>query len=196
MALQPGCARERTLFKAIAALVAVIGLTVIVVPSLAAGTRASEAPELDAQIAVARTVAARWPTAADAMADGWTLAENYSSHVGAHYMRFAEIDSVFDVSRPEMLLYGGDSPASPIVGLAYYVVYKEPAGFAGPTDMWHQHIDACVGPNGPLVGADGVGVCSRDMETPGRWAWMLHVWAVPGWDSPQGVFSMENTTLP
>lgn len=70
------------------------------------------------------------------------------------------------------------------------------AGFVGPTDMWHQHINACLGPHGPLVGADGVGVCTRDMQDPGRWAWMLHVWAVPEWASPEGVFSMVNMALP
>ncbi len=67
-------------------------------------------PNLAAQIAAASTVASRWPTAADALADGWTLAEDYAAHVGAHYMQFDEIDGLFDVTHPEMLLFEGDVP--------------------------------------------------------------------------------------
>jgi hypothetical protein len=154
-------------------------------------------PALAAQLAEARRVVARWPTAADALAAGWTLAAPYESHIGAHYMHFADIDSIFDINHPEMLLYGGNKPTSRIVGLAYYVLYHQPSGFAGPTDHWHQHLDVCIGPSGPLVGADGVGICATtDTRPVGAWAWMLHVWVAPGWASPQGVFSTENQALP
>lgn len=174
---------------------AVLVVSACVVPVLAAGDDAGNPTvaahhhheggdpslTLTAQLATARQVAAQWPIAADALADGWILATGYSTHVGAHYMRFAEIDGQFDVSRPEMLLYGGDAPDSPIVGLAYYVLYTLPDGFLGPTDVWHQHLDVCIGPDGPLVGADGVGVCATamHMKMPGERAWMLHAWVVP-----------------
>ncbi len=154
-------------------------------------------PMLATQLATATTVAAQWPTAAAALADGWTLAEDYASQVGAHYMRYDEIDDVFDAARPEMLLYGGDAPDSPIVGLAYYVINREPDGFVGSEDIWHQHPNVCIGPDGPLWGADGVGICAHDAESPvGNWAWMLHAWVIPVWQSPQGVFSSVNLALP
>lgn len=154
-------------------------------------------PLLATQLATATTVAAQWQTAAAALADGWTLAEDYASQVGAHYMRYDEIDDVFDAARPEMLLYGGDAPDSPIVGLAYYVINREPEGFVGSADLWHQHPNVCIGPDGPLWGADGVGICARDAESPvGNWAWMLHAWVIPEWQSPQGVFSSVNLALP
>ncbi|MDQ3717328.1 MAG: hypothetical protein M3381_15160 [Actinomycetota bacterium] len=112
-------------------------------------------------------------------------------------MRYDEIDDVFDPGRPEMLLYGGDAPDSPIVGLAYYVVHHEPEGFVGSADMWHQHPDVCVGPDGPLWGADGVGICATSTDQPvGTWAWMLHAWVIPEYESPQGVFSSVNLALP
>jgi len=98
----------------------------------AARDSAPTPPRLANQLAAARTVALRWPTVAAALADGWTLAAPYVPHVGVHYLRFSEIDGTFDVARPEMLLYAGDSPRSPIAGLAYYVKYHEPTGFAGP----------------------------------------------------------------
>ena len=154
-------------------------------------------PLLASQLATARTVAARWPTAGAALADGWTLAEDYAPHVGAHYMRYAEIDDDFDVAQPEMLLFGGDTADSPIVGLAYYVVNRQPEGFIGSSDMWHQHPNVCIGPDGPLWGADGVGICATSNEWPvGNWAWMLHAWVIPEYQSPEGVFSSMNEALP
>jgi hypothetical protein len=152
-------------------------------------------PRLADQLAVARSVALRWPTVAAALADGWTLAAPYVPGTGAHYLRFSSVDGTFDVARPEMLLYAGDSPRSPVAGLAYYVKYHEPAGFAGSADYWHQHVDVCIGPSGPLQGADAIGVCATGKAAPGRWAWMLHAWVVPGWESPDGVFSTENPRL-
>jgi hypothetical protein len=147
------------------------------------------------QLAVARRVALRWPTAGDASADGWRLAAPYSSHIGAHYLRFPEVDGTFDIARPEMLLYAGDSTDSPIVGLAYYVKFRKPIGFVGSADHWHQHLDVCIGPSGPVQGADAVGVCATNQADPGRWAWMLHAWVIPGWENPAGVFSAENLRL-
>lgn len=164
---------------------------------VAASTEAPAPDALAAQLATAADVATRWPTAADALADGWTLATPYSSHVGAHYMRYDEVDGAFDVERPEMLLYGGDAPNSPFVGLAYYVLYQQPDGFAGPTDDWHQHPDVCIGPDGPVMGADGIGICGTgSQQRVGSLAWMLHAWVAPEWQSPQGVFSNENLALP
>lgn len=156
----------------------------------------SVARPLAQQLSEARNVAARWPTAADAMAAGWTLAAPYESHLGTHYMHYADIDGTFDVEHPEMLLYDGDAATSRIVGLAYYVKYTEPSGFTGGFDHWHQHPDVCIGPSGPLLGADGVGICATtDTRPVGAFAWMLHVWVVPGYASPQGVFSTENVVL-
>ena len=167
-------------------------------PGDAAPSMSDEAtPLLTNQLAMAGTVAAQWPTAGAALADGWTLAKDYAPHVGAHYMRYDEIDDVFDAGRPEMLLFGGDRADSPIVGLAYYVVDREPQGFVGSADMWHQHPNVCIGPDGPLWGADGVGICATSNEWPvGNWAWMLHAWVIPEYQSPQGVFSSMNEALP
>lgn len=156
---------------------------------------ATTPPRLSDQLAIARSTALRWPTVGAALADGWTLAAPYVPGIGAHYLRFSDVDGSFDIARPEMLLYAGDSPRSPVVGLAYYVKYHEPAGFAGSADHWHQHLDVCIGPSGPVSGADAIGVCSTGKTAPGRWAWMLHAWVVPGWESPDGVFSTDNPRL-
>ena len=100
-----------------------------------------------------------------------------------------------------MLLYDGTSPTSRMVGLSYYVVDDaEPEGFAGPNDHWHRHIGLCVDPNQTLVVGDEqttTAECTAlgGIKTDGSDGWMVHAWVVPGWDSPQGVFSAENQLL-
>src|SRR5437016_110726 len=72
---------------------------------------------LQSQLAEARAAALRYPTVTDALRGGYTLADPYYQGIGAHYMRYAEIDDVFDPARPEMLLYAGEEPTSPVVGI-------------------------------------------------------------------------------
>ena len=158
------------------------------VPAMDATTTAL----LDRQLEAARRVATRYPTVAHALADGFSLAAPYESLIGSHYLRFDEVDTVFDVSRPEMLLFDGDAPESRLVGLSYYVVGSvAPDGFAGRADRWHQHVQTCLTPDGPAFAGDGY----RQCKASGRNSWMLHAWVVAGRESPQGVFSDENARL-
>lgn len=153
---------------------------------------ASTTALLDGQLSAARVVAGRYPTVADAVADGFRPAAPYESLIGSHYLRFGDVDHVFDVTRPEMLLFDGDSPDSRLVGLSYYVVGSAaPEGFAGKADRWHQHVQTCLTPDGPAFAGDGY----RQCRASGRNSWMLHAWVVAGWESPQGVFSDENARL-
>jgi hypothetical protein len=154
----------------------------------AAAPGASAPGTLDEQLAAASAAAAQWPTLGAARAQGWTPAETYVPGTGSHWMHYADIDSVFDPAAPEMLLFAGDSADAPLVGLTYYVVFTAPGGFTGEADVWHQHQDVCIGPEGPLFAGDGFRRC----KSPDDWSWMLHAWVVPGWENPAGVFAMEN----
>ena len=72
-----------------------------------------------------------------------------------------------------------------------------PEGFAGPNDHWHRHQNVCV-----TFGAGQIQVpfpADSDV-TPAMCSgaggrlivtttWMVHAWVVPGWESPEGVFS-------
>jgi hypothetical protein len=163
-------------------------------PAAASGAAAPGATApgtLEEQLAAASAAAARWPTLGAARAQGWTLAESYVPGTGSHWMHYQDIDGVFDPAVPEMLLFGGDGPDAPLVGLTYYVVHQEPGGFSGDADVWHQHQDLCIGPEGPLFAGDGFRRC----KAPADWAWMLHAWVVPGWENPAGVFAMENPAV-
>jgi hypothetical protein len=151
---------------------------------------------LGVQLDQAQAAALRYPTAADAVRAGYRLGVGYERQLGTHYFRFASIDDRFDPRDPEMLLYSGDELGARLVGATYYVVGSplEPAGFAGGNDRWHQHLATCVNRDGVHVepGDTFAAGCPRR----GRNAWMLHVWVVPGYESPGGVFSVYNIRLP
>src|SRR5262249_41667399 len=143
--------------------------------------------------------AEKYPTVADALAAGYTLITGYVPLIGAHYINWSLMDGNFDVDHPEMLLYDGTDPTSSIVGLSYYLFSDtEPSPFVVPNDHWHQHIGLCI-KDGVVIGCKNMSPAectsrggSKANTTNG---WMVHVWVVPGWESPQGVFSPEHPGL-
>jgi hypothetical protein len=158
-----------------------------------------ERKELGAQLLEARTASEQFPTVADALAAGYTKVTGYVPLIGAHYIKWALMDGTFDITQPEMLLYDGTDPTSSIVGLSYYMFSDtEPSPFVGPNDHWHQHIGLCI-KDGVVVGGEATTVeeCTARGGTKANAGngWMIHAWVVPGWESPQGVFSPEHPGL-
>lgn len=128
------------------------------------------------------------------------MATPYVPLVGAHYLRLDLLGAGFDVHRPAILLFDGTAPSALVVGVSYYVSGPAaPDGFVGPNDHWHRHLSLCVDDRLVVVGGDRISraQCQRlgGQTLDGADGWMLHAWVVPGWDSPQGVFSAENSDL-
>jgi hypothetical protein len=154
---------------------------------------------LDDQLLRARLAALRYPTVADAEADGYRMVTPYLPLIGAHYIRWDLMDTTFELAHPEMLLYDGTAPASKIVGLSYYLFSAtEPDVFAGPNDHWHQHFGLCLKDNvviGPESTPADTCAALGGTKVAGTNGWMIHVWVVPGWESPEGVFAPEHPGL-
>lgn len=172
------------------------------------------------QLVLARATAMRYPTVADAQAAGLVRWGGYSQGAGSHYIVPAGgggllPDGTVDPARPGAYLYDGTNPTSRVVGLMYTsapvdstvaslgVTGPEPIGFAGDHDHWHRHVDSCMRETPDaveLVFAPDTGVTpelctsAQGEYVPLSW-WMLHVWVVPGWESPSGVFGHTNTAL-
>ena len=160
--------------------------------------------ELARQLTLAREVALQYPTVADAEAAGLHRAGPFSPGLGAHYVSYAnaggDADGVMsddDIRKPLAWIYDGTHPDSPIVGLFYTTNLKNPTGLAGPNDTWHVHQDICLvttptGIDTPL-GADHSATTKECEAVKGRLleqtGYLLHAWVVPGYESPQGVFS-------
>jgi hypothetical protein len=167
--------------------------------------------KLAAQLVVARAVAMKYPTVADATKAGFILAGRFTPGAGAHYISIGvgaagfrgQINAI-DPARPLALIYNGTYPTSQIVGLMYgSFTAMPPDGFAGPNDHWHRHTNLCITFGNGKIGipyppdtnvqkaqCDALhGMFMRET------LWMVHAWVVPGWESPQGVFSHANLDL-
>jgi len=159
---------------------------------------------LAAQLVAARAAALRYPTVADAQRAGFILAGGFSPLTGAHYIDIPHIVGDFDVANPGTYIYDGTKPTSRIIGLMYTGMKTlPPAGFAGPNDHWHRHSNTCIiyGSKGIAVpfAADSDVTQSQCNAVHGifmrRTLWMVHAWVVPGWESPTGVFSHDNSDV-
>jgi hypothetical protein len=155
------------------------------------------------QLVDARTAAFKYPTVADARRGGMVQAGQFSPETGAHFIKYDGLGS-FDPSNPSSYIYDGVSPTSKVIGLMYLSLSTAPpAGFAGPNDHWHRHTNTCVIFGGgqikiPFAADSSVTLdqCNAQHGTFMReTAWMVHAWVVPGWESPNGVFSHENTDV-
>jgi hypothetical protein len=161
--------------------------------------------QLAAELVVARDATAGLTTVADALAAGFVPAGSFTDGAGAHFMNSAYMVGEFDAARPNALIADGDSPDSRIVGAMYTSIgtAAPPEGFAGPYDEWHQHQNVCFIQRGDVIEVPFPAdrditqqmcddVAGEFMETT---VWMVHAWVVPGWESPQGVFSHDHAQL-
>ncbi len=152
------------------------------------------------------------PTVKDAEAAGYRRVGPFVPGMGTHYMggiinRSGTLTDE-EILHPSSILYAGTAPDSRIVGLMYQ---HEPAsdnsgapeGFIGPNDHWHRHSGICLkaASNGAMdaLGADGFITEAECTSKGGKYSahspWAVHVWTVPAYTSPLGVFSHLNPAV-
>jgi hypothetical protein len=167
--------------------------------------------ELAGELVIARATAMKYPTVADATNAGFILAGKFTPGAGAHYISLSGSASSYtgktttiDPAHPLALIYDGTAPTSRVVGLMYgSFAVNPPSGFAGPNDHWHRHSNVCVvfgkaGITIPFAPDSDVKKSECDAQKGDfmrETLWMVHAWVVPGWESPQGVFSHANPDL-
>lgn len=173
---------------------------------------ATDQAALDAQLAITREVALKYPTVAAAKAAGYTRAGPFAPGLGAHYIAPVSsaalnpdgVEDPEDLQNPLSILYDGTDPDSKVVGFMYYSLKKDAEGFVGPNDFWHFHTNVCQKPaadggtDSPL-GADG-DTTKAQCEAAGGYImnetqYMTHVWTVPGYEvsaKDGGVFAEAN----
>jgi hypothetical protein len=163
---------------------------------------------LNAQLEQAEQAALRYPTVASAKAAGMVLAGGMAPGVGAHYqvlsadsLKGVNPDGSINAPYPASWIYAGTANDDPVVGIMYESLSaSRPSGFAGPNDHWHQHSNLCIqfaageikvpfDPDSSVTPQQCAAVHGQFMR---KTVWMVHAWVVPGWESPQGVFSHAN----
>jgi hypothetical protein len=167
--------------------------------------------QTQAELDIVQGIIERYPTAADAQADGWTAATINLRGIAAHFLKggpggFTTINEGFAVDDPEILLFDGIEPDAPIVGVSYLVAGETPEGFTGDDDVWHRH-DAICFANGLVIGEIGghddskIEVGAEGCKAQGGITFpianlsMIHVWMKPGFPSAHGVFSHDHPEL-
>jgi len=166
-------------------------------------TNQKDCDRLEKELDRARETALSYPTAQDAMDDGYRLVAPYLPGIASHFIKGQLIDGTFEIEKPEMLLYDGNSPDSQIVGLSYYIFHrgdtKPTQGFTGDNDSGHRHIGLCSAPGGGIIGDSSTTeeecAASGGVKSDGGSGWMSHAWVVPGCESPWGVFSAATPVL-
>jgi hypothetical protein len=160
------------------------------------------------QLELAEQAALRFPTVKDAKAAGMILAGGMAPGVGAHYqmmsadtLKGVNPDGTINAAFPGSWIYAGTGDNDPVVGVMYESLSpNRPSGFAGPNDHWHQHSNLCIqytageikvpfAPDSSVTPEQCASVHGDFMK---KTVWMVHAWVVPGWESPQGVFSHAN----
>jgi hypothetical protein len=173
--------------------------------------------ELSRQLDLTRQLIARYPTVAEAQAAGYRRAGPFAPGLGSHYVGFSASTGVSgggaaatgpmtdeQILHP-ILVFNGWTPDAPLIGFMYMAMglKAEPEGFAGPNDHWHYHTNVCI-----TMGADGIDVplgADKDLTQAQCAAvggyllpvtgYMAHVWTVPGWENPDGVFAELNPKI-
>ena len=169
---------------------------------------------LSQQLSQTSKLVAKYPTIAAAEAAGYRRAGPFSPGLGTHFVGMGSRNMADDVLQGidgplyPALIYDGVTPDAPLAGFMYTSMNggtgREPQGFVGPNDHWHYHTRVClVYRNGVIeapFGADRDNVSIADcLKVGGQMTavttYMVHVWTVPGYESPKGVFSEINPKI-
>jgi hypothetical protein len=167
--------------------------------------------QLDHQLTLTLDVVKKYPTVKDAEAAGYRRAGPFIPGLGTHYVGGRSTRSGVltddDILHPSTIIYDGTKPDSRIAGFMFMAQGvaggAEPEGFAGPNDHWHYHTGICLvaGSNGAMeaLGFDGSITKTSCTEKHGNWIaatqYLLHVWTVPGYTNPLGVFAHTNPAM-
>lgn len=166
----------------------------------------SERAVLAAQLVELREVALRYPTLGDAAAAGFEETTPYVPGTGMHMGRdewTIPPGGALDLQKPQSYLYNGNDPEAKVVGMMFVQLGGDspPDGFAGPLDTWNRVGAQCLSPTEmDRLFPNKADVTKEECEGAGGnyvdlTAWIQHVWVVPGWEAPGGVFAQLNTDI-
>ncbi len=153
---------------------------------------ANECAKVVSGLTAAKKYGMQFPTAADAIKGGFRLIAPYIPGQGAHYIGPLGINATFDPNTPNFLLFGGNGPTAPLVGLMWLVQSGQtpPAGIPGGNDHWHRHNIVCM--VGGVILAEDISDAACAAMNGGNidisGLWMLHAWIVPGYEYLPDVF--------
>jgi len=103
------------------------------------------APQTVWELQQARSATAKYLNISKAFADGYVDIEVKVPNMGYHFMKTAFVDSLFDIRKPEILVYNKNEDGSfQLVAVEYAVPIAlspnaAPEGFTGSDDVWERN---------------------------------------------------------
>lgn len=176
---------------------------------------------LTAEFQAALEWSSQWGTLGEAEAAGYHMMVGYTEGMGTHHAMLGDfemdseyfdpaepefpgtdIDSVFDHSKPEFLMFAGEDDDSELVGFAWLVkapTDEPPEGFTGENDWWHRHESLCFQMEEMLVQGEDL-TESQCSDRNGENVildeyWMAHAWIVRPWLTNGDVFTNHHPCL-
>ena len=126
------------------------------------------APELQKELALARSATAKYHNLDSAIADGYGDIDVVVQNMGYHYMKSENVSDTFDPGKPAILVYS-KNPANGkmrLVAVEYAIPNTDPRpeGFTGDADVWENNPDFHL--------------------------WLCHAWV--WYNNPDGIFNEFN----
>ena len=128
---------------------------------------------LEGELAKVRSATEKYQTMDNAISDQYEDIDLFAVNQGWHYLKAGLVDEIFDMEKPEILVYApGSSGVLVLVAVEYAVPValspNAPDGFTGAEDVWEINTDFGL--------------------------WVLHAWV---WsDNPDGMFNPTNPLVP
>jgi hypothetical protein len=133
---------------------------------------------LEAELAKVKSATERFQTTDNALSDQYEDIELFAPNQGWHYLNASLLDDIFEMKKPEILVYAPGPDGSLILVAVEYAVVEyavpvelstdAPEGFTGEEDDWHINEDFGL--------------------------WVLHAWV--WYDNPDGMFNDTNPSVP
>jgi hypothetical protein len=127
-------------------------------------------PQTIQELKDARNATAKYQNINNAIADGYADISVIRENMGFHYLKATLVDTVFDPTKPELLVYNRkENGKAELVALEYAVPialrpFSAPNGFTGSNDVWKYDTEFGL--------------------------WLLHAWV---WEyNPAGIFNPTN----
>jgi hypothetical protein len=128
---------------------------------------------LAGELASVKSAKEKYHNVDNAIADGYVDIDLFVPNMGSHFLKADLLDAIFDMEKPELLVYSPGSNGGYILTAVEYAVPVElsadaPEGFTGAEDQW---------------------VINQDFGL-----WVVHAWV--WYDNPDGMFMPTNSRVP
>lgn len=188
--------------KAIITMLTLFLMSILIMPIMAK----PEGATMKRELSQLRKATKKYHKVDVALADGYMPVTPHIPGMGAHYVNLNLVlahSGSFVLEEPEILLYSLAKPKPKLVAVEYAVTSPSaPDGFAGTSDVWDLHTQACHHLDHEHHLPDPSAASPPDCATHAGadpWVWHPDLWGLHVWihrHNPDGIFEPYNPKIP